>query len=233
MLAGVLALLGGASLGPEALVTDLVVTVSRRIWRSQDHRVSEAALFTALIGGMVGCGCGRALIGWRQGLRTRIERRDVRWMPLVTGLLLGLALWALPLAAFSGERQLGPLLRGNLPLSPALMILSGVATLLLAGLCLETGWRGGLIFPVILGSAAIGLGLHGLAPQLGGSLGSWSGSVVGGSLAALLPSPLAALVLGVTLLRGHGAAALVVGVVISQLGERMGLHRHHPCDEHP
>jgi hypothetical protein len=101
-------------------------------------------------------------------------------MPLVTGVLLGIALWILPLAGFSGEQQLGPPATGHLPLTPALAILSGVAKLLLAGLYLETGWRGGLIFPVILGSVAIGLGLHGLAPQLGGSLG------------VLLPSPLAA-----------------------------------------
>jgi len=111
----------------------------------------------------------------------------------------------------SGELQLQPLLLGRWGLAPGLLLLSGVLKLLLTGLCLETGWRGGLIFPVLTGSAAIGMGLHQLLPALG-QAGIWLGSVAGGCLGALLPSPLLALVLGLVLLNGHGAEALLIGL---------------------
>ncbi|MFM8968206.1 MAG: chloride channel protein [Vulcanococcus sp.] len=289
-LAGGLALVGGASIGPEALVSHAVVHLSRWIWRGRDQPVSAAALagslgffgtplagpivlaarntpllwrwlpgtlagitgfiafqglrglsgglqgvpwgtplldqaplpallpalLAALAGGAVGRGCAQALLSWRRWLRTRSVSRWHALTPVLTGGLIGLASWALPLAAFSGEQQLKPLLLERFDLPAALLVLAGVLKLLLAGLCLETGWRGGLIFPVLTGSAAIGLGLHQLLPGVGDA-GLWCGSVVGGSLGTLLPSPLLALVLGLALLRGHGAEALLLGLLISQV----------------
>jgi len=290
ILGSVLALVAGASLGPEALITYVVTRVSRLIWRGQDQRVSVAAisgslalfqtplvgpsvlleqrgqllwrwlpgtlaavagfacfqglqalgqglegvpyalplvdgraptaLLSALLGGLLGCGFGALLRLWRGWLHGLLERRRWPWAPLGTGIVLGLALWALPLAAFSGEHQIRPLVLGQWSLSPGLLILSGAAKLLLVGLCLETGWRGGQSFPVILGSGAIGLGLHALMPQLG-TAAIWGGSVVGGCLGLVIPSPLVALVLGLTLLRGHGAIALLVGILISQIARRI------------
>lgn len=285
-LAGVLALVGGASIGPEALLSHAVVNLIRWIWRGRDQPVAAAALagslgffgtplagpivlagqhtpllwrwlpgtlagitgfiafqglrglsgglqgvpfgtplleqaplpalLAVLAGGAVGRGCGMALLGWRRWLQARRESRWNALTPVLTGGLIGLASWALPLAAFSGEQQLQPLLLARLDPKAALLVLAGVLKLLLAGLCLETGWRGGLIFPVLTGSAAIGMGLHQLLPELGDA-GLWCGSVVGGSLGTLLPSPLLALVLGLALLRGHGAEALLLGILISQV----------------
>jgi len=273
---------GGASIGPEALVSHAVVHLSRWIRRSRDQPVSAAALagslgffgtplagpivlaarntpllwrwlpgtlagimgfitfqglrglsgglqgvpwgtplldqapLPALAGGAVGRGCAQALLSWRRWLRARSVSRWHALTPVLTGGLIGLASRALPLAAFSGEQQLKPLLLERFDLPAALLVLAGVLKLLLAGLCLETGWRGGLIFPVLTGSAAIGLGLHQLLPGVGDA-GLWCGSVVGGSLGTLLPSPLLALVLGLALLRGHGAEALLLGLLISQV----------------
>jgi len=284
-LAGGLALVGGASIGPEALVSHAVVHLSRWIWRGRDQPVSAAALagslgffgtplagpivlaarntpllwrwlpgtlagitgfiafqglrglsgglqgvpwgtplldqaplpalLAALAGGAVGRGCAQALLSWRRWLQARSVSRWHALTPVLTGGLIGLASWALPLAAFSGEQQLKPLLLERFDLPAALLVLAGVLKLLLAGLCMETGWRGGLIIPVLTGSAAIGLGLHQLLPGVGDA-GLWCGSVVGGSLGTLLPSPLLALVLGLALLRGHGAEALLLGLLISQ-----------------
>jgi len=294
-LAGGLALLGGGSLGPEALVSHAVAALCRWIWRGHDQRVAAAALagslgffgtplagpialtgrrpsliwrwlpgtlagltgfiafqglkglggglaaapwsapqldqapipavLVAFAGGAVGCGCGEALHHWRRWLRARCGPQGHPLAPLFTGVAVGLALWALPLAAFSGEQQLLPLLLGGSQHPPITWILGGVLKLLLAGLCLETGWRGGLIFPVLTGSAAIGMGLHQLLPALGAA-GVWCGSAVGGSLGVLLPSPLLALVLGLALLRGHGADALLLGLLISQVvRSRRSRHR--------
>lgn len=282
-LAGVLALLGGATIGPEALITHSVAALSRWLWRGRDQSVTRAAragrigfvglpwlgpialagrpaallwrwlpacsagivafgacqgwrafglagagpqisalwprqplpaLLTALLGAAIGWACGHGLQRWRLWLQGRRGLSSSRLAPVATGLVLGLVMQVLPLAVFSGESQLQPLLLGSLPLSAPLLLLSGLAKLLLAGLCLETGWRGGLIFPAVAASAAIGSGLDQLVPGLA-EAGIWCGSVVGGSLAVLMPTPLVALVLGLLLLHGQGAAALVVGVLIS------------------
>ncbi len=285
-LAGALAVVGGGSLGPEALVSHAVVALSRWIWRGRDQAVASAALsgslgffgtplagpialagrhtsllwrwlpgtlagitgfmvfqglrglggglqavpfeasllnqspltgmLAALAGGAVGCGCGQALHSWRQWLGRLSARHSAALAPVLTGFTLGLAQWRLPLAAMSGEHQLQPLLLGQWGLTPVLLCLSGVLKLLLTGLCLETGWRGGLIFPVLTGSTAIGLGLHQLLPAFG-QAGIWFGSVAGGCLGTLLPSPLLALVLGLVLLNGHGAEAMLIGLLLSQI----------------
>ena len=103
--------------------------------------------------------------------------------------------------------------------STGMLLLSALFKLLLVGLCLETGWKGGQFFPVILASSALGMGLHECLPFLGG-LQSWSSGVVGGSLSVLLNSPLLGLVLGLTLLQGHGAGALAIGLLVGQLLQR-------------
>ena len=84
------------------------------------------------------------------------------------------------------------------------------------GLCLETGWRGGIFFPVFLIACAVGSGLHELSPGIG-SLGSWCGGVTGALYATVLRSPLVALLLGVALLQGHGATAVLLGVAVAWL----------------
>ena len=124
------------------------------------------------------------------------------------------------MAAFSGENQLKPLVLGHWSLSTAILMISAIAKLLMVGLCLETGWRGGQFFPVILASSALGMGLHQWIPWLGG-LDSWSAGVVGGSLSVLLSSPLLGLVLGLALLQGHGAGALAIGLLVGQLLQRV------------
>ena len=86
--------------------------------------------------------------------------------------------------------------------------------LLMLGLCLATGWRGGIFFPVFLIACATGTALHQLIPDLG-SLGSWCGAITGAMYRYLLPGPLVVLVLGLALLQGHGAAGLLVGLAIA------------------
>lgn len=285
-LAGGLALLGGATIGPEALVTHCVAGLSRWIWRGRDQAVARAelagrsgfiglprlgpipltgwpsallwrwlpgsvaglvafealqgfhafglgvnglrlntsgppaplpvllAVLSALAGAAIGWVCGHGLWRWRLWLQARRGACCHPLAPVFTGLAVGLALWALPVSAFSGELQLQPLLLGTLTSRAPLLLFSGALKLLLAGLCLETGWRGGLIFPALAGSAAIGVGLHQLLPAFA-EVGIWCGSVVGGCLTVVMPSPRVALVLALVLLHGQGAAAVLVGVLIS------------------
>lgn len=289
VIGGMLALAGGGTLGPEALMTRLVAVVSHAIWKGADrdllaaamagslglfrspllggaalagrqwqliwrwlpgtiggiagfvafHGLSDLggglrgvsyawpadptqrlnALLAALIAGIAGWLAGQLIRGWRQWLQTLQLLERFWWIPIGTGLLIGLCLWGLPLAGFSGESQLKPLVLNEWRLDTAILMLSAVAKLLMVGLCLETGWRGGQFFPVVLASSALGIGLHQWLPWIG-TIDSWSAGVVGGCLAVLLNSPLLGLILGLTLLQGHGAGALVIGLLVGLILQR-------------
>ncbi|MAA96967.1 MAG: chloride channel protein [Stappia sp.] len=289
VIGGVLALAGGGTLGPEALMTRLVAVASHAVWKGADRELVAAAmagslglfrspliggavlagrqwqllwrwlpgtlggvagfvvfnglsdlgggmrgvpyawpsdptqrlnaLVAAILAGLAGWLAGQLIKRWRHWLQQLRLLERFWWMPISTGLLIGLCLWGLPLAAFSGENQLKPLVLNEWSLETGVLILSALAKLLMVGLCLETGWRGGQFFPVILASSALGMGLHQWIPSLG-TLDTWSAGVVGGCLAVLLSSPLLGLILGLTLLQGHGAGALVIGLLVSLILQR-------------
>ena len=174
------------------------------------------SLGAGLLGGAIGCGLGWLLLCWRGWLERRQLLAQWPWWPLITGLLLGACMHWLPLVPFAGEDQMRPLLEGHNSGDAWLLLLSAIVKLLMLGLCLETGWRGGVFFPLFLVACALGMGMHLLLPDLG-SLGSWCGALTGALYRFMLPSPLAVLVLGLALLQGHGAAGLLVGLGMAQL----------------
>ena len=289
VLGGMLALAGGGTLGPEALMTRLVAVASHVLWKGADRDLVAAAmagslglfrspliggaalagrqwqliwrwlpgtlggvagfvafnglsdlgggmrgvayawpknpgqgfssLLAAVLAGLVGWLAGQLIKRWRQWLQQLRLLERFWWIPIGTGLLIGLCLWGLPLASFSGENQLKPLVLNEWSLETRVLMLSAVAKLLMVGICLETGWRGGQFFPVILASSALGMGLHQWLPWLG-SIDAWSAGVVGGCLAVLLNSPLLSVILGLTLLQGHGAGALVIGLLVGLILQR-------------
>ena len=289
VIGGMLALVGGGTLGPEALMTRLVAVASHAVWRGADRNLVAAAiagslglfrsplvggaalaghrwqliwrwlpgtiggvagfvvfnglsdlggglrgvsyalptdpaqglgaLIAAVIAGLAGWLAGQLIRCWRHWLQQMRLLERFWWIPIGTGLLVGLCLWGLPLASFSGENQLRPLMLNEWALETPILMLSALAKLLMVGLCLETGWRGGQFFPVILACSALGLGFHQWIPWIG-TIDSWSAGVVGGCLAVLLNAPLLGLVLGLTLLQGHGAAALVIGLLVGLILQR-------------
>ena len=174
------------------------------------------SLSAGLLGGLIGCGLGLLFLQWRGWLEQRQLLAQWPWWPLLTGLLLGACMHWLPLVPFAGEEQLRPLLEGQNSSEAWVLLLSSIVKLLMLGLCLETGWRGGVFFPLFLVACALGMGLHLLLPDLG-SLGSWCGALTGALYRCVLPAPLAVLVLGVALLQGHGTAGLLVGLGMAQL----------------
>ena len=94
----------------------------------------------------------------------------------------------LPLVPFAGEEQLQPLLEGQNSSEAWVLLLSSIVKLLMLGLCLETGWRGGVFFPLFLVACALGMGMHLLLPDLG-SLGSWCGALTGALYRFVLLAP--------------------------------------------
>ena len=173
-------------------------------------------LSSGAMAGVVGWGLGWLLLRWRSWLEPRQLLAHWRWWPALTGLLLGITMHWLPLVPFAGEEQLRPLLEGAGSTNAFLLIISAIVKLLLLGLCLETGWRGGIFFPLFLIASAAGVGLHELSPDLG-SLGSWCGGITGAIYFTVLRSPLVALILGLGLLQGHGATAVLLGVAVAWL----------------
>ncbi len=173
-------------------------------------------LVAALLAGAMGCGLGLIFQRWRHWLAQRQLLEHWCWWPVITGLLLGVCMHWLPLVPFGGEDQMRPLLENQQSNPSALLFVSAFGKLFMLGLCLETGWRGGIFFPVFLIACATGTGLHQLFPDLG-SLGSWCGGLTGGFYGMLLPSPLVVVVLGLALLQGHGASGLLVGVAMAHL----------------
>ena len=173
-------------------------------------------LGAGVIGGSIGCGLGWLLLRWRGWLERRQLLAQWPWWPVLTGLLLGACMHWLPLVPFDGEEQMRPLLEGQNSSQAWVLLISAMVKLLLLGLCLETGWRGGVFFPLFLIACALGMGLHLLLPDLG-SLGSWCGALTGALYRCVLPTPLAVLVLGIALLQGHGAAGLLVGLTMAHL----------------
>ena len=173
-------------------------------------------LSAGALGGVIGCGLGWLLLRWQGWLERRQLMAHWPWWPLLTGLLLGACMHWLPLVPFAGEDQMRPLLEGQNSNEAWLLLLSAMVKLLMLGLCLETGWRGGGFFPLFLVACAIGMGLHLLLPDLG-SLGSWCGALTGALYRYVLPAPLAVLVLGLALLQGHGATGLLIGLCMAHL----------------
>ena len=185
-------------------------------------------LVSALLAGLVGGALGLMLRSWRRALQQRELLEHWRWWPVLTGLLLGALMHWLPLVPFAGEDQLRPLLEGVNRTDAPMLIFSALIKLLMLGLCLETGWRGGIFFPLFLIACAVGVGLHDLWPGLG-SLGSWCGGITGAIYLTVLRSPLVALILGLGLLQGHGATGVMVGVAVAWLIT----HRSPPGDGPP
>lgn len=75
---------------------------------------------------------------------------------LIAGICVALCGYFLPMTIFSGEDGLGDLINDWESYSAPVMILSALVKLLLVSICINFGWRGGNIFPIIFSSALIG-----------------------------------------------------------------------------
>ena len=76
---------------------------------------------------------------------------------IIGGAILGLLAITLPFMLFSGEHTLRQLIAKSYILGPTILLLIGLCKLLLSKICINTGWIGGPIFPIMFSSAAIGM----------------------------------------------------------------------------
>ncbi|MBQ0110503.1 MAG: chloride channel protein [Oscillospiraceae bacterium] len=74
---------------------------------------------------------------------------------LIAGLCVAVCGWLLPSTMFSGEHQLGTLIGNWQTQDATVLILTSVVKIILVSVCINFGWRGGSIFPIIFcGSSA-------------------------------------------------------------------------------
>lgn len=81
---------------------------------------------------------------------------------IIGGAFLALIGVLLPWTMFSGEEEISKLMGAWQGMGSAYLILTGAVKLLLINLCINFGWRGGNIFPIIFSGVAIGYGLASL-----------------------------------------------------------------------
>ncbi|MGL4742118.1 MAG: chloride channel protein [Sarcina sp.] len=76
---------------------------------------------------------------------------------IIGGLILGLFAISIPFILFSGEHTLKNLIQQSSSLGIITLLLIGLIKLLSLKVCVNTGWIGGPIFPIMFSSAAIAL----------------------------------------------------------------------------
>lgn len=77
---------------------------------------------------------------------------------ILGGLILGLIGTAIPMSMFSGGNMIQSMQYEYLKYTPFLLILIGIMKLFLTSICIESGWRGGQLFPMLFSGLSIGYG---------------------------------------------------------------------------
>ena len=75
---------------------------------------------------------------------------------MIVGAVLAVVAYQLPMSMFSGEHQMYTLMAHWQEISVVLLLLTAIAKLLLVHVCINFGWRGGSIFPIIYSGVALG-----------------------------------------------------------------------------
>ncbi|WP_334328637.1 chloride channel protein [Companilactobacillus sp. HBUAS59699] len=94
---------------------------------------------------------------------TENNRKTVLWA-IIGGLIIGIAGVISPYFLFSGEIQLLSFSKEAVSQSAWFLIFIGLGKAFITNFCFSLGWRGGMIFPAIFSSAAIGFALSAILP---------------------------------------------------------------------
>lgn len=121
---------------------------------SMDYKEWLFLIPLALIGGLT----GNLFFLFKKGIRHLLLplKNKLIFRAILGGLVLGLFGTFLPFTLFAGEEQLTLLMNSWSQLSFALLLVTGIGKLFVSSFCLESGWRGGHIFPVIFSGASLG-----------------------------------------------------------------------------
>lgn len=78
---------------------------------------------------------------------------------VLTGIILGIVGIFLPYTMFAGETQMRVVVESYGTIAASTLIITGLIKVFMGPLCINGGWRGGNIFPVIFSGVAVGLGM--------------------------------------------------------------------------
>lgn len=104
------------------------------------------------------------------------------------GLMLGIIGTILPMTMFSGEEEISEIAETYMQYAPAMLIITGVAKLFLTSFCIESGLKGGNLFPMIFSGVAIG---YGISMLVGSSPTMTIATITAALLAVNMRKPLA------------------------------------------
>jgi H+/Cl- antiporter ClcA len=82
------------------------------------------------------------------------------------GLVVGAIAFFLPLTLFYGEREIQTIIDTGPQIGVGLLLLTAIAKMFTLSLSIQSGFRGGVIFPIFLIGAAVGMAMSLLIPDL-------------------------------------------------------------------
>lgn len=164
------------------------------LYRFSDMNLGNGELWWTVALIVVGC-----LLGYVYHLSMGVTARygaalenHVVLRAVITGAMLGTIGIFLPYTMFAGETQMGIIVEGLGTMAAGTLIATGVVKLFMGPLCINGGWRGGNIFPVIFSGVAVGLGIS----LLTGIDPAFSCAVICGALcASIMRKPLTVVML--------------------------------------
>ena len=135
---------------------------------------------------------------------------------LVGGLILGIIGTLLPFTMFSGEQQIYLLLDEGVQLGLIVLILTSILKIVLTNICIETGLKGGHLFPLVFSGTAMGYAsgiLLNMDPVISMSV------VTTSFVAGILKKPIAVVLLLMIIFPMNLIPLMLVSAVISCLFE--------------
>ena len=169
--------------------------------------------------------CGIILGAFFSGSESVFERIGHSMPPVageaIAGALLGAVASFLPVICFSGEEQMGVLIRDYAKYAPLAMIGMAFLKIIMTNLCISLGLKGGHFFPLIFSAVCLGYGAALLIFPGDAAHATFAAAVVAaGTLGVTMKKPLAVSML---LLLCFPASALLWVVPASALASWAGM----------
>jgi H+/Cl- antiporter ClcA len=123
---------------------------------------------SAVLLGVIGAGIGLLFLGIDYGIKWLLQPLRQRPLLLITlgGLGFGVIAAFFPITLFYGEAQIQDIMDTGSRYSPWLLFGIAVIKMVALSLSLESGFKGGVVFPIFFVGACVGMGIHQLLPGI-------------------------------------------------------------------
>ncbi len=125
-------------------------------------------IYSALGLGVIGAGFGLLFLGINYLVERLCQPLRRRPLLLITlgGLAFGIIAMFYPITLFYGEAQIQEIIDTGMRYSPGILFTVAVMKILSLSLSIQTGFKGGVVFPVFFVGACVGMGIHNLLPAI-------------------------------------------------------------------